>query len=109
MAGKINKYLSKAVKYADRLSGASAKQWKAKASILSEAARTGLTPARANRLAKVHAGRSFQTRAKTGLAIASAGAGGYLGLHKYHQHKDRQIMRRIDQMYRESQRLQDLM
>jgi hypothetical protein len=102
MAGKANLYLSKAVKFVDRISGHSAREWKMKSNILSEASKKHITPKRAERKAHVETGRSFQTRAKTGVVAGAVGAGGFLGLHKYHQHKDNQILKKIDSMYRGS-------
>lgn len=99
MAGKTNLYLSKAIKFIDRLSGQSAREWRVKADVLRDAAKKGITPQRAERMAHVAKGRSFMTRAKTGTVAAAAGTAGFLGLHKYHQHKDNQILRRIDSMY----------
>lgn len=101
MAGKTNLYLSKAVKYLDRLSGRSAREWRVKSDVLSEAAAKRISPLRAKRRAKVEAGRAFQTRAKTGVVGTALATGGFLGLHKYHQHKDNQILRKIDRMYRD--------
>jgi hypothetical protein len=100
MAGKANRYISKVVKFLDRLSGHSAREWKVKSDILSHAAKKGITPQRAERRARVEAGRSFQTRAKTGVVGGALGTAGFLGLHKYHQHKDNQILKKIDSMYR---------
>lgn len=99
MAGKANLYLSKALKFVDKLSGHSAKEWKIRSDVLNHAAEHKITPLRAKRIAHVEAGRSFQTRAKTGVVGGAAVAGGFLGLHKYHQHKDSEIMRKINEMY----------
>jgi hypothetical protein len=99
MAGKTNLYLSKALHFADRLSGTSAREWKMRSDILNHAAQQGITPKRAERIARVQAGRSFQTRAKTVAGTGAVAAGGFLGLHKYHQHKDNEIMRKINEMY----------
>lgn len=67
--------------------------------VLSHAAEHKLTPQRAKRIAQVEAGRSFQTRVKAGLGAGVVAGGGFLGLHKYHQHKDSEIMRKINEMY----------
>jgi hypothetical protein len=50
-------------------------------------------------MAKVEAGRTFQARAKAGVVGGALATGGFLGLHKYHQHKDNQILKKIDSMY----------
>lgn len=106
MSNKANIYLSKATKMLDRLSGRTARDWKTTAKTLGEHAKTHkvATPKRAERMAKVEAGRSFQTRAKVGVIGGAATVGGFLGLHKYHQHKDNQILKKIDKMYSEDWR-----
>jgi hypothetical protein len=99
MPGSFNKYLSKTLKSLDTLSGRSAKDWANKAKVMEEAEDTGLTALRAKRKAKVEAGRTFQTRVKTGVGVAAATGAGFLGVHKYFQHQDNKILERIDKMY----------
>lgn len=102
-----NKILSKVVEYTDRLSGHSARKYENLAGSLKNAGRMGVkgvpeaTKLRANRLTDVAKGRSFQTRLKTGVGVVGGSTAGFLGLHKYHQHKDNKIMERIDKMYQE--------
>jgi len=102
---KTNQILSKVVNYGDRLVGHSAGKLSNLANNLKNAKSMGVkgvpseSITRAERLAHVAKGRSLQTRIKT-IAGVSAGVGaGFLGLHKYHQHKDNKILARIDKMY----------
>ncbi len=54
---------------------------------------------RTQRIAKVENGRTLQARVKVGLGATATTTAGFLGLHKYHQHKDNKILARIDKMY----------
>lgn len=99
MAGSFNKYLSKALKSLDTVSGKNAKNWANKAQVLREAEDTGLTALRAKRKAQVEAGRTFQARVKVGVGGAAAAGAGMFGVHKYFQHQDRKIMEQIDKLY----------
>lgn len=100
-----NKILGKVVKYGDNLIGKSSRQYSNTASALKGASGLGIkgvpgtTILRADRKAQVAKGRSFQTRVKTIAGVGLVGGGGFLGLHKYHQHKDNKILERIDKMY----------
>jgi hypothetical protein len=51
------------------------------------------------RLARKARSESTNTRIKTGVGVVGVGTAGFLGLHKYQQHKDEKIMARINQMY----------
>jgi hypothetical protein len=53
----------------------------------------------AQRHADALAARSLQSRVKLGLGTGMDGTAGFLGLHKYHQHKDNAILSKIDSMY----------
>lgn len=99
MAGTFNKYLSKTLKMLNRASGKSANEWATKARVLDEAEKSGLNATRAKRMAKVEAGRTFQTRAKLAVGGAAAVGGGFLGVHKYMQHQDNKILAQIDKLY----------
>jgi hypothetical protein len=100
-----NQILSKVEKYGDRLIGHSARKLKsmtdgvhlAKEMRVKGIEQRALT--KTDRLANVARGRSTQTRVKTGLGVATATTAGFLGLHKYHQHKDNKILARIDKQY----------
>lgn len=99
MAGKTNQYISKAMTFLDRVSGKNNRDWKTKLKVMEDLERKPLTLDRAKRLAQVEKGRTFQTRVKTGLVGGSVATAGFMGMHKYHQHKDNQILKRIDRMY----------
>ena len=99
MAGKTNQYISKAVNFLNRVSGKTNRDWKTKLRVMEDLERKPMTLNRAKRLAEVEKGRTFQTRVKTGLIGTTAATAGFMGMHKYHQHKDNQILKRIDRMY----------
>jgi hypothetical protein len=99
MTDKTNLYLSKALKFLDQVSGHSARDWKVKSTVLAEAQKKGITPLRAQRKADVEGKRAFKTQLKTGVGIGAAGTAGFLGIHKYHQHQDNKILKKIDNMY----------
>lgn len=99
MAGAFNRYLGKALRTLETASGTRAKDWSNRAKVLAEAAKNNTTPLRAARMAKVESGRTFQSRVKLGLGAGAATAGGFLGVHKYHQHQDNEILKKIDKMY----------
>ena len=103
-----NQIISKVIKYGDRLIGYSAGKLKNAATVMHEAEGMGIRNVpesvitRSRRLAEVAKGRSTKTRIKTGLGVSTATIGGFLGLHKYHQHKDNKIMERIDNNFKVS-------
>lgn len=99
MAGAFNRYLGKTLRGLETVSGRRAKEWSNRADVLSEAAKKGITATRAARMARVEKGRTLQARVKLGVGATAATGAGFLGLHKYHQHKDNEIMKRIDRMY----------
>lgn len=102
-----NKYLekiagkgfNKALGYFDSLIGHSHGKLKQEAEILASAEARGrkakhalLDAAKANK-------RMVSARVKTGVGVAALGTAGFIGLHKYHQHKDNAIMAKINEMY----------
>lgn len=99
----INKFLSKATKFIDRsahrIAGTSAREWENKSRVLNEAKKNGTTPLRADRMAKVEREKSTRARVKGGILGVAVTTSGFLGLHKYHQHQDNEILRKIDSMY----------
>lgn len=103
-----NKFLAKATQIGDRLVAHSARKLEHTAATLKAANSLGLKGSRRiskssiegmDRLAKTERGRSTQTRIKAGVGAAVVGTTGFLGIHKYHQHKDEKIMARINEMY----------
>lgn len=103
-----DKILSKVMSFGDRIAGHSARKYESTADALRQANSMGLKGARKvsdasvkgmDRLAKAHRSLSTKTRIKAGVGTAVAGTAGFLGLHKYHQHKDDKIMAKINSMY----------
>lgn len=102
-----NKIINHIANYGDRLVGSSARKYKNQYEVLRDIGNNGIRSGvsnqavlRAKRLADTSSGRSMQTRVKTGVGAISAVGTGFLGLHKYHQHKDNKILERIDSMYK---------
>lgn len=102
---KTDKLISKAFQIGDRIVGHSARKLKYQADILHNARDLGQhgvpkeTVEYAKDLAKQESAASRNTRIKAGLGLTAATTTGFLGLHKYHQHKDNKILARIDRMY----------
>jgi hypothetical protein len=96
--------LDKVVKYGDRLTGHSKRRYDSISHALKDAPNVGIrnipstAVRKADRLSKDESKRVVRTRVGTGLSIAGVAGGGFLGLHKYHQHKDNKILERIDNM-----------
>lgn len=103
---KLNQFYNKAVKYADSLVGGSARQMKSDNGALNRLREQGIkgisnrAVTETRRKAEVLRKDSNKTRVITGVTAASVGTAGFMGLHKYHQHKDNQILQRIDSMYK---------
>lgn len=104
----VNQIISKVNQIGDRLGGVSARNYESTASAMRAANSMGLNKSqkisqsalgRMDRLARVERGRSTQTRVKAGIGTAAAGTAGFLGIHKYQQHQDEKIMKRINQLY----------
>jgi hypothetical protein len=103
---KINKQqlLDRVIRYGDRLTGHSKGKYQHISSALKEAPNVGIrnipegATRKADRLLKNESKAVLRTRLATGLAVGVAGGSGFLGLHKYHQHKDNKILERIDSM-----------
>jgi hypothetical protein len=100
-----NKILAKVVQYVDNLSGTSARRFKYDLEALRRSKNLGSEGVPQSTIDHVYglandaADRSFSARLNTGLGVGVGGTAGFLGLHKYHQHKDDKIMARIDKMY----------
>lgn len=96
--------LDKAIKHVDRLSGNSKRKYQHVSSGLHMAGNVGIrnipksAVTRADRLSKVETGRVLRTRITAGVGAAAVAGAGFLGLHKYHQHRDNKILERIDKM-----------
>lgn len=101
-----NQILEKAINYGDRLVGHSARKYENAANVMRDAKGMGIkgvsseaiTGSRS--LSEKAKGESFRTRLKTGLTAVTGISGGFLGLHKYQQHKDNKILERIDRDFK---------
>lgn len=107
----INKYLEKVagkldsvIRFADDVIGHSARNLKQEADVLARAAAQGRTPKMALAEAAEAQKRMISSRTKLGLGVAAGGTAGFLGLHRYHQHKDNAILSKIDSMYADPKR-----
>lgn len=98
--------LNKVIRYGDRLTGNTKRKLDNAVHVLSNAHNLGIygipqsSIRRAQHLAKKEGETVFKTRITTGAVVGAVGATGFLGLHKYHQHKDNKILERIDNMYK---------
>jgi hypothetical protein len=101
-----NKYLEKAagwldktIRFTDEVLGHSAGKLKHEAEILSNAHIKGRTAKGVAEEASHAHNTMIRSRTKAGLGAAAVGTAGFLGVHKYHQHKDNAILAKIDRMY----------
>lgn len=101
-----NKYLEKlasrfgkVIDFTDDLIGHSASILKQEADILARAEVKGRSASQALGEASDAHSRMVDARTKFGIGVVGAGTAGFLGLHKYHQHKDNAILAKIDSMY----------
>lgn len=99
-SSKVDRVLSTIVGYGDRLIGHSASKAKNTLRVLQESTHLGggipqSTLLAAKKLSGDASQKSFNTRVKTGLTVAGAGTAGYFGIHKYQQHQDNKIMRKL--------------
>jgi hypothetical protein len=92
--------LRKVINFAEDVAGFKAKRLKDEASILTEAAITKRTPKAALDEASQASKRMVEARVKAGIGAAGVLGAGFLGVHKYHQHKDDVLMKKIDSMYK---------
>ena len=110
-----NKYIEKiagprfdkAVGFATDLFGGSARRLRAEAEVSARHAAKGITPGMAQNAADEAAKRTLHARVKTGIGAGVVGTAGFLGIHKYQQHKDNAILAKIDQMYADQSRAQE--
>jgi len=100
-----NQILTKALDCGDRMIGHSARKYENAANVLRDADGMGIKGVSigairgSRKLSEEAARASLHTRIKTGLGASIGLGSGFLGLHKYHQHKDNKIMERIDSSY----------
>ena len=102
-----NKYLekiagarfNKVVGFVEDVIGRNHATLKNKAATVAEAEARGLTSKMLFSQADAAGIRKVNARVGAGIGAAAMGAAGFLGIHKYHQHKDNAIMAKIDSMY----------
>jgi hypothetical protein len=102
MSSVFNKYLVKTIRGLENVSGKKANDWKNRANVLREAEAKGTTAAEAEHKAKFHSAETLHARVKLGLGAGATVGAGFLGAHKYRQHQDNEIMKRIDKLYNRS-------
>jgi hypothetical protein len=95
----INKYINRIAKFGDELVGHSASKARSRATLASEIAARGQTPGQLHRIADRKAVESRNTRVKAVVGTGLTAGAGFLGVHKYHQHRDNAILAKIDSMY----------
>lgn len=99
------KILDKIVQFGDNLAGTSARRLKGDVEALKRSQHLGpegIPQSTINHvlgLSDEARSASINTRINTGLTVGGVGTAGFLGIHKYHQHKDDKIMARINKMY----------
>ena len=112
----MNKYLEKIARFngaitavgdfAENVIGSKARKLTSEAEVLARHSALKNSPAKVQAMASDATSKTRDARIKTGLGLAAVGGSGFLGIHKYHQHKDRAIMNRLSQMYTEPQERQ---
>ena len=113
----MNKYLEKIASlgkavtnvgnFAESLLGTKARKLTSEAEVLARHAALKNSPAKVHAMATDATSRTRDARVKTGLGLGAAGGAGFLGIHKYHQHKDNAIMERLNQMHIDPQERQE--
>lgn len=97
---KITKnFLDKVIKFSKDVAGVTHNDLAQEAKVLSAAQAQNRTASMALNEAKIAKRNMEKARLATGLTVAGVGTAGFLGLHKYHQHKDDAIMAKINSMY----------
>lgn len=90
--------LGKAVYFGQSLLGTRRDKAINLANSLAEAQVRKLTPQTAQAIADKEAYETSKARVKAGLGLAGVTTGGFLGVHKYHQHQDQKILDKLHQM-----------
>ena len=102
-----NKYLEKiagtrfrkAIDFADDVLGVTSRKLRNQANIAADLHARGIGVKEIHNMADEAGKRSTSARVKAGIGTAAVGTAGFLGIHKYQQHKDNAIMAKIDSMY----------
>lgn len=96
-AFSLGKAFGRAVNFGEKVVGGKASTLRRDAEAVARHA--GRTPRQVQRMADLATKQTRDARIKAGLGAAAAGTAGFLGIHRYHQHKDRAIMERLNAMY----------
>lgn len=99
VAGRVGDAISKSLDFGERVIGNRARQLSHDALVVSKYNAAGVTPAELQSMALAERRQTRDARVKAGLGVAGVGSAGFLGVHKYHQYKDRAIMDRLNRMY----------
>lgn len=95
----IGEALQKTIKFGKDFSGVTHSSLKREAQILAEAQAKGRTAQQVFKEAETAKDNMIKARVLGGAGAVATTSAGFLGLHKYHQHKDNAIMAKIDSMY----------
>lgn len=85
--------------YLRRVSGATNREAQSFARHVAEAEAKKINAKSAFNLADNARREMIASRIKTGLGVGAAGTAGFMGLHKYHQHKDQAIMDKLNTVH----------
>lgn len=100
----MNKFLNKIVEYGSHMTGSTTRRIGRDVEALKRFEHLGRhgiprsTILHAEDLLGNARASSLKARVGTGLGLAAAGSGTYLGMKKYHQYQDNKILERIDRM-----------
>lgn len=97
----VGRAIGRAADFAEKVVGHRASTLRAEAEAVSRHAAAGRTPREVQRMASHATRQTRDARIKAGLGVGAIGTAGFLGIHRYHQHKDRAIMERLNTMYRD--------
>ena len=99
VAGRFGNAVSGALDFGENVIGSKARRLAQEALVMSKHQAAGRSAADLQSMASEAAKQTRDARVKAGLGVAAAGSAGFLGIHKYHQYKDRAIMDRLNRMH----------
>lgn len=98
---KIAGILDKAISFGENVAGIPYRNLAHEAAILSKAEAQKRTAKQAFEEAAIAKANTSRSRLQAGLGAVGIVGTGFLGAHKYRQHKDEEILRRIDSIYQQ--------
>jgi hypothetical protein len=98
-SSRFNNALNSAGDFAGKVFGGKARQLKSDAEVLARHAAARNSPGKVQQMAEEAAKETRNARLKASLGAGAVAGAGFLGIHKYHQHRDDAIMRKINSMY----------